>query len=73
VSLTEHERALFARWVRLHGAARAAWALGEDAHTVLSVAVGCARGTTERRIAEAWRAWLGLYGLEGVGGAAPSP
>lgn len=60
--MSERERGLFAAWVRMLGAVRAAAELGEERRTVMSVAVGCARGTTERRVAEAWRAWLGLYG-----------
>lgn len=53
--LTETERALFVRWICKSGASKAASALKEDAHTMLSVAVGCAKSSTEIRIAKAWR------------------
>jgi hypothetical protein len=60
-AMTQQERKVFARWVRTLGARQAAHELGADRLAVLSVAAGAARGTTDRRIGDAWRTWLDLH------------
>jgi hypothetical protein len=62
-AMTQQERKVFARWVRIFGARQAARELGEgvDRLAVLSVAAGSARGATDRKIGDAWRTWLDLH------------